>query len=117
MTLKESECEVAQSCPTLCDPMDGSLPGSVIHGIFQARILEWAAISFARDLPNPGIEPTFPALAGEFFTTSHQGSPTKCSCCCSVTQSCPTLLDSTGCSTPGFLVLHHLLEFAQTHVH
>ena len=40
--------EVAQSCPTLCDPMDGSLPGSAGHGIFQARILEWAAISFSR---------------------------------------------------------------------
>ena len=41
----ESESEVAQLCPTLCDPMDGSLPGSAVHGIFQARILEWAAIS------------------------------------------------------------------------
>ena len=39
--------EVAQSCPTLCDPMDRSLPGSSIHGIFQARILEWVAISFS----------------------------------------------------------------------
>ena len=45
---KESESEVAQSCPTLCDPMDCSLPGSSIHGIFQARILEWGAISFSR---------------------------------------------------------------------
>ena len=44
----ESESEVAQSCPTLCDLMDRSLPGSVVHGIFQARILEWAAISFSR---------------------------------------------------------------------
>ena len=42
------ESEVAQLCPTLCDPMDGSLPGSAVHGIFQARILEWAAISFSR---------------------------------------------------------------------
>ena len=41
----ESESEVTQSCPTLCDPMDGSLSGSTVHGIFQARILEWAAIS------------------------------------------------------------------------
>ena len=41
----ESESEVAQSCPTLCDPMDCSLPGSSVHGIFQARILEWVAIS------------------------------------------------------------------------
>ena len=40
--------EVAQSCPTLCDPMDCSLPGSSIHGILQARILEWVAISFSR---------------------------------------------------------------------
>ena len=38
--------EVAQSCPTLCSPMDCSLPGSSIHGVFQARVLEWVAISF-----------------------------------------------------------------------
>ena len=43
---KESESEVAQSCLTLCDPMDCSLPRSSTHGIFQARILEWVAISF-----------------------------------------------------------------------
>ena len=42
----ESESEVAQSCPTLSDPMDCSLPGSSIHGIFQARVLEWGAIAF-----------------------------------------------------------------------
>ena len=39
--------EVAQSCPTLCDPMDCSLSGSSVHGIFQARVLEWIAISFS----------------------------------------------------------------------
>ena len=44
----ESESEVAQSCPTLCDPVDCSLPGSSAHGILQARILEWVAISFSR---------------------------------------------------------------------
>ena len=44
----ESESEVAQSCPTLCDHMDCSLQGSSIHGIFQPRILEWVAISFSR---------------------------------------------------------------------
>ena len=43
----KSESEVAQSCPTLSDPMDGSLPGSSIHGIFQARVLEWGAIAFS----------------------------------------------------------------------
>ena len=43
----ESESEVTQSCPTLCDPMDSSPLGSSIHGIFQARVLEWGAIAFS----------------------------------------------------------------------
>ena len=43
----KSESEVAQSCPTLSDPMDSSPPGSSIHGIFQARVLEWGAIDFS----------------------------------------------------------------------
>ena len=43
----KSESEVIQSCPTLCDPIDGSPPGSSIHGIFQARVLEWGAIAFS----------------------------------------------------------------------
>ena len=42
----KSESEVAQSCPTLSDPTDCSLPGSSVHGIFQARVLEWGAIAF-----------------------------------------------------------------------
>ena len=43
----KSESEVAQSCPTLSDPMDSSLPGSSNNGIFQARVLEWGAIAFS----------------------------------------------------------------------
>ena len=43
----KSESEVAQSYPTLCDPMDCSLPGSSVHGIFQARVLEWVVIAFS----------------------------------------------------------------------
>ena len=46
----KSESEVAQSCPTLCDPVDDSLPGSSVHGIFQARVLEWVAIAFSGDM-------------------------------------------------------------------
>ena len=46
----KSESEVAQSCPTLSDPMDCSLPGSSVHGIFQARVLEWCAIAFSECL-------------------------------------------------------------------
>ena len=46
----KSESEVAQSRSTLCDPMDCSLPGSSVHGIWQARVLEWVAIAFSEDL-------------------------------------------------------------------
>ena len=46
--VKGKERKVAQSCPTLCNPMDCSLPGSSLHGMSQARGLEWAAISFSR---------------------------------------------------------------------
>ena len=48
----KSESEDAQSCPTLRDPMDCSLPGSSIHGIFQARVLEWVATAFSEELSN-----------------------------------------------------------------
>ena len=46
----KSESEVAQSSPTLSDPMDCSLPGSSVHGIFQARVLEWGSIAFSGGL-------------------------------------------------------------------
>ena len=49
----ESESEVAQSFPTPCDPMDCSLPGSSVHGIFQAIVLEWIAIAFSRGPSQP----------------------------------------------------------------
>ena len=49
--------------------MDCSTPGSSVHGIFQARMLEWVAISFSRDLPDPRIELASSAVAGRFFTT------------------------------------------------
>jgi len=50
-----------------CDSMDSSPPGSSVHGIFQARIVEWVAISFSRGSSRPRIEPGSPALAGGFF--------------------------------------------------
>ena len=52
----KSESEVAQSCPTLCNPTDCSLPGSSIHGIFQARVLEWVAIAFSELILVPQIK-------------------------------------------------------------
>ena len=66
---------VAKLCQTLCDPMNCSLPGSSIHGIFQARILEWLPFPPPGDLPNSGIKPRSPALAGRFFTTELPGKP------------------------------------------
>ena len=65
----ESESEIAQSCPTLCNPMDCSLQDSSIHGIFQARELEWVAIPSPGELPNPGNEPVSPALQVDIFIT------------------------------------------------
>ena len=58
-----------QSCLTLCDPMDCSPPGSSVHWISQARILEWVSIPSLGDLPNPKIKLMSPALAGQFFTS------------------------------------------------
>ena len=57
MKIRESEreSEVAQSCLTLCDPMDCSLPGSSVHGIYQAIVLEWIAISFSRGSSWPRV--------------------------------------------------------------
>ena len=55
-------CEVPHSCPTLCDPMGRSLPGSSTHGIFQASILEWVSFPSPGYLPNPGIELRSPIL-------------------------------------------------------
>ena len=65
----------AQSCPTLCDPMDCSPPGSSVHGILQARILEWGAISFSRDLPNPEIKPGSPAQKTDSLPSEPPGKP------------------------------------------
>ena len=61
---QKCESEVIQSCLTLCDPMDCSLPGSPIHGIFWARVLEWAAISFSRDRTQVSCT----VIAGRRFT-------------------------------------------------
>ena len=58
-SLTRKKVLVAQSCPTLCDAMDCSPPGSSVHGILQARILEWLPCPPPGDLPDPGIEPMF----------------------------------------------------------
>ena len=62
---------VAQCCLTLCNPMDPSPPGSSVHGLLQARILEWVAIPSPGDLPHPGIEPRSPTLQADSWGHSH----------------------------------------------
>ena len=64
-----SESESRSVCPALCNPMD------LVHGILQARILEWVAFLFSRDLPNPGIEPRSPALQVDSSPAEPPGKP------------------------------------------
>ena len=77
----ESESEVAQSCLTLCDPMC-SLSGSSVHGIFQARVLEWVAISFPRGSSRPRNRTWLSCIAGRRFTVwATREAGTKGICC------------------------------------
>ena len=70
-----AESEVTQSCPTFCDPMDRNLPGSSVHGIFQAKVLEWVAISFSRGSFQPSNRTRVSCIAGRMlYHLSHQGS-------------------------------------------
>ena len=92
----KSESENTQSCPTLSNPMDCSLPGSSVHEIFQARVLESVAIAFSAHL-----------MRGRFISVQFS----------SVTQLCPTLCDSMNYRRPGLPVHYQLPEFTQTHVH
>ena len=68
--MKWNKVKITQSCPTVCDPMDYT-----VHGILQARILEWVAFPFSRDLPNPGIEPRSPTLQADSLPAEPQGKP------------------------------------------
>ena len=88
----KSEREVVQSCLTVRDPMDCSLPGSSTHGIFRAKVLEWVPIAFSmlrRQIRSDQISRSL----------------------------CPTLCDPMNRSTPGLPVHHQLPEFTQTHIH
>jgi hypothetical protein len=70
-------CLVAQSCPILCSLMDCSLLGSSVHGILQARVLEWIARLSPGDLPNPGIKPRSPVLQVDSLPSEPPGKPRK----------------------------------------
>ena len=126
-----------QSCPTLCDPIDGSPPGSPVPGILQARILEWVAISFfnawkwkvkvkslrcVQLFATPGTAayrapPTMGFSRQEYWSGVPLPSPSLYIQFSSVAQSCPTLCDPMNRSTPGLPVHHQLPKITQTHVH
>ena len=76
--LKKVKLLVVQSCPTLCDPMDCSLPGSSVHGILQARILEWVAIPFSRESSHSGIKPGSPTLQADSLPSEPKGRLSIC---------------------------------------
>ena len=68
-------CVCAQSCLSLCNPLDCCLPGSSVHGILQERILKWIPIPSPRGLPDSGIEALSPALVGRLFTSEPPRKP------------------------------------------
>ena len=73
--LSEVKVLVTPSCPTLCCPMDYSLPGSSVHRILQARVLEWVAFPSPGDLPDLGIESGYPALQADSLLSEPPGKP------------------------------------------
>ena len=103
----------------LCDPVDCSLPGSFVHGILQARILEWVAISFSRGSSRPKDQTRSPALEAGVLTSEPPGKPIRHYSVqfSSVAQSCLTLCDPVNRTMLDLSVHHQLLEFTQTHVH
>ena len=94
-------CMCALFCLTLCNPTDCSQSGSSVHGISQARIPGWVAISFSRESSRPTDRICISCTAGRFFTTEPPGKPQASPCVCCVTQSCLTLCDPMDYSTPG----------------
>ena len=101
-TVWNVKVKVTQSCPTLCDLVDYT-----VHGILQARILEWITFPFSRGSSQPRDWTQVSHFAGGFFT----------SWAISSVQSHPALCNPMACGTPGFPVHHQLLEFTQSNVH
>ena len=106
-------CVCTQLCLTLCNSIDCSSPGTSVHEMFLARILEWVAISYSGDLPDPAVKPTSLRLLPWQADSLLRVPP----CYCLVTKSCLVLCNSKEVSMQGFPVLHCLLGFAQMHVH
>ena len=100
--------ELTPKKDVLCDRMDCRLPGSSLHGILQARVLEWVTISFSRGTSRPRDRTRVSSIPGRCFNLWTTREAPK---------SCPILYNPINWSTPGFPVLHGPPEFAQTHAH
>ena len=98
-------CSVISVVLTLCDPMNHSPPGSTVHGISQARILEWVAMPSSRGSSQPRDQttsPAPPALQAESLPLSHQGRLSRAPTAAAKSlQSCPTLCDRIDGRPPG----------------
>ena len=109
--MTKSSVKVAQLCPTLCDPMDCSLPGSSVHGIIQARILEWVAIPFSRGSSWPRNRTQVSHIAGRFYMVWATREAQSCNkpfllCTCWDAQHGFPMICRLPCSTTGvFLVV------------
>ena len=94
---------VIQLCPTLCNPIDCSPPGSSVHGIFQARILEWVVMPFSRVSSWPRGQTQVSCIVRRFFTiwATREAQITHAATAAKSLQSCPTLCDPIDGSPPG----------------
>ena len=95
-----SVVSVAQSCPTLHDPVDCSLPGSSVHGILQGRILQWVATSSSRGSFQPRNRTLLLRCSSDYCSLCVCVS-VVCILLCMYARSCPTFCDPMGCSQPG----------------
>ena len=95
---------VTQSCLSLCDPMGCSPPGSPVHGILQARKLEWVAIRFFRDVPDPEMEPRSSALQADSLLSEIPGKSYLFYAAAKSLQLCLTLCNPIDSSPPGSAV-------------
>ena len=94
-------CAHAQLCLTLCDPMNCSLPGFSVHGIAQARILEWVAISYSRRSYQPRDQTCISCIVGKFFYPCTTWTQDAAAAAAKSLQSCLTLCDPIDGSPPG----------------
>ena len=99
----KSESEIAQSCPTLSDPMDCSPPGSSVHGIFQARILEWVAVAHHKYFGNLThlVVYFYKEVFESWKSRKYFFATLFINCCCLVAKSCLPLCDPMDNSPPG----------------